>query len=151
MPQSLAQVLLHVVFSTKDRQPFLQSRDLREELHGYMIGTLQGIDCPSLIVRTVEDHLHCLLRLSRTMSIAKLVENMKVESSAWVKRQSPDLADFYWQNGYGAFSVSMSNADPVKAYIANQDEHHRRTTYQDELRALLRRHEIEFDEQYVWD
>jgi REP element-mobilizing transposase RayT len=85
------------------------------------------------------------------MSIASLVENMKVESSAWVKRQAPHLSDFYWQSGYGAFSVSKSNADPVKAYIANQEEHHRRMSFQDEFRALLRRHEMEFDERYVWD
>src|SRR5205823_256955 len=108
MPQSLANVLIHVVFSTKNRAPFLKSHELREELQGYMVGTLSEIECPSLIVRTVEDHLHCLLNLSRTVSIAKLVETMKVESSAWVKRQAPDLAEFYWQAGYGAFSVSQS-------------------------------------------
>jgi REP element-mobilizing transposase RayT len=151
MPQSLANVLLHVVFSTKNRKPFLQNATLRDELNGYMVGTLQGIDCPSLIVRCVEDHLHCLLRLSRTLSIAQLIEAMKVDSSAWLKRKSPDLADFYWQGGYGAFSVSQSNVEQLKAYIANQEEHHRRVSYQDELRALLRRHEIEFDERYVWD
>jgi len=151
MSQSLANVLLHVVFSTKNRAPFLKSRDLREELHGYMVGTVLGIKGPSLIVRTVEDHLHCLLRLSRTISIAKLVETMKVESSAWVKRQLPQLSDFYWQAGYGAFSVSQSNVEQVKAYIANQEEHHRRVSFQDEFRILLQRHEIEFDERYVWD
>lgn len=89
MPQSLANVFLHVVFSTKNRAPFLKSGDLRDELHGYMVGTLQAIECPSLIVRTVEDHLHCLLQLSRTLSIAKLIETMKVESSAWLKRRFP--------------------------------------------------------------
>jgi REP element-mobilizing transposase RayT len=151
MPQSLANVLLHVVFSTKNRAPFLQSKDLREELHGYMVGMLEGIGCPSLIVRSVEDHLHCLCQLSRTMTIADLVQNMKVESSAWVKRKDPRLGDFYWQAGYGAFSVSQSNAGQVKAYIANQEEHHRRMSFQDEFRALLKRHEIEFDERYVWD
>jgi len=151
MPQSLSNVLLHVVFSTKNRAPFLKAQSLRQELNGYMVGTLQGVDCPSLIVQTVEDHLHCLLQLSRTMTIAKLIETMKVESSAWVKRQSPQLADFYWQSGYGAFSVSQSNVEQVKAYIANQEEHHRRISFQDELRLLLQRHEIEFDERYVWD
>ncbi len=88
MPQSLANVLLHVVFSTKNRAPFLKSNDLREELQGYMVGTLQSIQCPSLIVRTVEDHLHCLLQPSRTMTIAKLIETMKVESSAWIKTKA---------------------------------------------------------------
>jgi REP element-mobilizing transposase RayT len=151
MPQSLANVLLHIVFSTKSRAPFLQSRKVRDELNGYMVGTLQGIGCTSLIVRCVEDHIHCLCQLSRTKSIAALVEAMKVESSSWAKQQGPALRDCYWQSGYGAFSVSQSNVPEVKAYIANQEEHHRRVSYQDELRALLRRHNIEFDERYVWD
>ncbi len=151
MPQSLSNVLLHVVFSTKNRAPFLKSRDIRHELQGYMVGTLDAIECPSLIVRTVEDHLHGLVRLSRTMTIAKLIEHMKTESSSWLKRKDADLADFYWQSGYGVFSVSPSNVEKVKSYIANQEEHHRRVTFQDELRELLRRHEIAFDERYVWD
>ena len=151
MPQSLANILLHVVFSTKHRAPFLQSSKLRGELEGSMVGTLQKIDCPSLIIRTVEDHLHGLVQLSRTMSPAKLVEAMKVESSAWVKRQGPHLSEFYWQGGYGTFSVSQSNVEQVKAYIANQEEHHRKVSFQDEFRALLRKHGIEFDERYVWD
>ena len=151
MPQSLANVLLHVVFSTKDRAPFLQSEKVRDEMNGYMVGTLQKIGCPSLIVRTIEDHLHCLCQLSRTKTIAELIEEMKVESSSWAKKQGPGLRDFYWQSGYGAFSVSQSNVEQVKAYIANQEEHHRRLSFQDEFRTLLRKHEIEFDERYVWD
>jgi REP element-mobilizing transposase RayT len=151
MSQSLANVLLHIVFSTKNRAPFLKSKDIREQLNAYMVGTLQNIECPSLITRTLEDHLHCLCQLSRRISIAQLIEEMKTESSIWLKKQSPSLRDFYWQAGYGAFSVSQSNFPQVKAYIANQEEHHRKVTYQDELRALLRRHEIEFDERYVWD
>jgi len=151
MPQSLANVLLHIVFSTKNRAPFLQSPKIREEMEAYMVGTLVAIECPSLIVRTVEDHLHCLCQLSRTKSIAKLVEEMKVESSSWAKKQDPALRDFHWQAGSGAFSVSQSNAADVKTYIANQEQHHRKITYQDELRLLLTRHEIEFDERYVWD
>jgi REP element-mobilizing transposase RayT len=151
MPQSLANVLLHVVFSTKNRAPFLKSPDLRSELHAYLVGTLKPIECPSLIVRSVEDHLHCLLQLSRTVTIAKLVETMKVESSSWLKRQEASLLDFHWQSGYGAFSVSQSNVEAVKSCIANQEDHHRRISFQDEFRALLRRHEREFDERYVWD
>ena len=151
MPQSLANVLLHVVFSTKNRTPFLKSSDLREQVQGYMVGTLESINCPSLIVRAVDDHLHCLLQLSRTITIAKLIESMKVESSSWLKQQAPSLYDFHWQAGYGAFSVSPSNCERVKTYIANQEEHHRRITFQDELRALLKRHRLEYDERYVWD
>ncbi len=130
MPQSLANVLLHIVFSTKNRAPFLQDPAIREEMNGYTVGTLKAIECPSLIVRTVEDHLHCLCQLSRTMSIAKLVEAMKVESSSWAKQQAPALRDFHWQAGYGAFSVSQSNVGQVSTYIANQEEHHRKMTYQ---------------------
>lgn len=151
MPQSLANVLLHVVFSTKNRAPFLKSHKLREELNAYLVGTLQNIECPSLIIRSVEDQLHCLCQLSRTMTIANLVKEMKTESSTWVKKQSNGLKDFHWQSGYGAFSVSQSNNPSVKTYIANQEEHHRRMTFQDEMRALLKRHKIEFDERYVWD
>ena len=151
MPQSLANVLLHIVFSTKNRAPFLREPAIREEMNAYMVGTLKAIECPSLIVRTVEDHLHCLCQLSRTMSIAKLVEEMKVESSSWAKKQALPLRQFHWQAGYGAFSVNQSNVGPVKSYIANQEEHHRKMTFQDELRSLFIRHEIEFDERYVWD
>ena len=151
MPQSLANVLLHIVFSTKNCVPFLQDPTIRENLNAYMVGALNAIECPSLITRTVEDHLHCLCQLSRTISIAKLVEEMKVESSSWVKKQAQSLQNFHWQSGYGAFSVSQSNVGQVKLYIANQEEHHRKMTFQDELRLLLNRHEIEFDERYVWD
>src|SRR5216684_1861324 len=149
MPQSLANVLLHVVFSTKNRAPYLKDPAIRNELNGYMVGALQGIECPSLIVRSVDDHLHCLVQLSRTVTIAKLIETMKVESSAWLKQQSPHLRDFYWQSGYGAYSVSQSNVGQVKSYVANQEEHHRHISFQDEFRALLERHGIEFDERYV--
>src|SRR5439155_20498647 len=117
----------------------------------YMVGTLRNIECPSLIVNCVEDHLHCLYQLSRTITIAKLIEQMKTSSSAWIKDQSPDLKDFYWQGGYGAFSVSQSNVPVVKTYIANQEEHHRKVTFQDEFREFLRRHGVEWDERYGWD
>lgn len=151
MPQSLATVLLHIVFSTKNRAPFLQSEELQQGLNAYMVGTLRNIDCPSLIVNCVDDHLHCLCRLSRTMTIAQLIEEMKTSSSAWVKKTDPSLLKFYWQSGYGAFSVSPSNVDEVRHYISNQKEHHQKVGYQDEFRSLLRRHGLEWDERYVWD
>jgi len=151
MPPSLANVLLHVVFGTRNRAPFLQSPRIREEMNAYIVGTLAAINCPSLIVCAVEDHLHCLCQLSRTKSIAKLVEEMKVESSSWAKKQSQVLRTFQWQAGYAAFSVSQSNVPQVKTYIAIQEQHHRKVTFQEEFRLLLTRHEIEFDECYVWD
>jgi REP element-mobilizing transposase RayT len=151
MPQSLANVTLHVIFSTKSRQPFLVDPQLRDKLAGYMVGTLKNIGCPSIITGVVQDHVHVLCNLSRTMTVAKLVEELKTFSSAWVKREVPELSEFYWQNGYGAFSVSQSNIPVVRRYIANQEEHHRVRTFQDEYRLFLKRHGIEFDERYVWD
>lgn len=151
MPQSLADVLIHVVFSTKNRAPFLKSPEVREHLNGYMVGAMDNLGCPPLITRSVEDHLHVLRQLSRTMSISQLVKEIKATSSAWLKEQGPGLADFYWQARYGAFSVSHSNKEQVKEYIAQQEEHHRKRTFQEEFRLLLVRHGIEFDERYVWD
>jgi putative transposase len=102
-------------------------------------------------VRAVADHLHVLCRLSRTVSLAKLVETMKTESSKWVKRHERGASGFQWQTGYAVFSVSASNCGSVKRYIETQDDHHRVKTFQDELRAFFRRHQIEVDERYVWD
>lgn len=151
MPQSLANVLLHVVFSTKNRTPFLNTPELRGTMTGYLIGTLQNIDCPSLILGVVEDHVHILCNLGRTITIAKLVEELKTNSSARIKVEDTTVRDFYWQNGYGAFSVSQSNVEAVKNYIANQDEHHHKVTFQEEYRRFLERHGLEWDERYVWD
>ena len=118
---------------------------------GYLVGTLRNLQCPSLIVGVVEDHVHILCQLHRTVTIAKLIEDIKTSPSARIKDEGPTLKDFHWQNGYGAFSVSQSNVEEVKRYIANQDEHHRTRTFQEEYRLLLQRHGIEFDERYVWD
>ena len=151
MPQSLANVLVHVIYSTKNREPFLRDVELRRGLEAYLAGTLEGVECPILAVRCVADHLHVLCRLSRTVSLAKLVETMKTESSKWIKRHDRGTSAFQWQAGYAVFSVSGSNASRVHRYIGTQDEHHRVKTFQDELRAFFRRHQIEFDERYVWD
>jgi REP element-mobilizing transposase RayT len=151
MPQSLAQIYLHVVFSTKDRRPWLQDAGIREELHNYLGGTCNNLDCPVLRVGGVEDHVHILCRLGRSISISDLVKELKRESSKWLKTKSPALADFYWQSGYGAFSVSPSHVDPLRTYIENQAEHHKRESFQDELRRLLKMYGLEWDERYVWD
>ena len=151
MSQSLANVLLHVVFSTKNREKFLHTKEVREVMTGYLIGTLQNLKCPSLQVGVVADHVHILCSLHRTLSIAKLVEQIKTSSSTRIKEEGPRLANFHWQNGYGVFSVSPSKAPDVTKYVANQEEHHRQLTYQEEYRLLLARHGIEYDERYVWD
>jgi len=151
MPQSLARVIIHVVFSTKNRVPFLKDAELRARLHAYMAGILQNIGCEPIFINGVEDHVHILCNLSRTVTIAKLVETVKHSPSMWMKDQGPAYADFFWQGGYGSFSVSQSNVGQVREYIATQEEHHRKVSFQDEFRALCRKHEIEIDERYVWD
>lgn len=151
MPQSLARVVLHVVFSTKGRIPFLKDADVRTELHAYMAGILQNIGCEPVVINGVEDHMHVLCNLSRTITIADLVEEGKKSSSRWIKTKGAAYQDFQWQAGYGAFSVSQSNVEQVRLYVENQEEHHRTLTFQDEFRALCRKHGVAVDERYVWD
>jgi REP element-mobilizing transposase RayT len=151
MSQSLANVILHIVFSTKERRPLLHTPELRGTMTGYLVGTPQNLKCSSLSVGVVSDHVHVLCHLARTITIADLIGEMKSSSSERIKHEGPDVAGFYWQNGYGAFSVSESMVPAVKAYIANQESHHKRVSFQDEFRQFLIRHRIEFDERYVWD
>ncbi len=151
MPQSLSAVYLHLVFSTKGRRPWLRDRARREELHAYLGGVSKTLECPTLIVGGAEDHVHMLARLSRTITQADWVKELKRVSSLWFKQQSGADAGFAWQGGYADFSVSASNLDEVQRYIANQESHHQRMSFQDEFRALLERHQIEWDECYVWD
>ena len=151
MPQSLAQVYLHIVFSTKDRAALLQNKPLRDELHRYLGGACRNLDSPSLGVGGVEDHVHVLCRFSRTITIADFVRELKRESSKWLKTKTADLATFSWQQGYGAFSISPAHVEQLRAYIARQEEHHRKETFQDELRRILGKYGVEYDERYLWD
>jgi putative transposase len=151
MPQSLAKILVHTVFSTKERRPYLRDKALREELHHYLGGILTNLDCQPIIAGGVEDHVHILCALSRTCEAAAMVKEVKRGSSLWVKTKNPDMQDFAWQSGYGIFSVSFSQMASVRDYIAGQEEHHRKVSFQDEFRQLLRRCQIDFDERYVWD
>ena len=151
MPQSLARVYLHLVFSTKDRALFLSNRDLRQETHAYLAGTCRQLGSPSLIVGGVADHVHILCYMSRTLSIADLIKETKRESSKWIKTKDGASSDFHWQGGYGAFSISPSHVDDLRRYIANQEQHHRHESFQDEFRRLLRKYGIECDEKYLWD
>jgi len=151
MPQSLAQVYLHIVFSTKDRYPWLKSKELRQNLHAYLAATLNNAQCPCLAVGGVEDHLHILCRLGRTMAIADLVRDIKKASTGMLTDRDAALRGFHWQNGYGAFSISPSHVEALIAYIRDQEEHHRQESFQDEFRRLLAKYGLEFDERYVWD
>jgi len=151
MPQSLAKVWVHLIFSTKDRYPFLSDKSLCKDMHAYLATVLRNHECETLIVGGVEDHVHSLFALSRNYSIAEIVKEIKRTSSKWIKEKSPTQTKFHWQNGYGAFSVSHSQLDQVTRYIERQAEHHRRVTFQDEYRAFLKRYRVEYDERYVWD
>jgi REP element-mobilizing transposase RayT len=150
MPQSLAALHIHLIFSTKDRAPFL-IENVRADLHGYLAGILKEIDCHPIIINSREDHIHLLFDLSRTVAISRAVEAVKTGSSKWLKTRDPKLAHFAWQSGYGAFAVSESNVLAVHDYIRDQAEHHRTRSFQNEFRAFLERHRLAFDEKYVWD
>ena len=149
MPQSLASAYLHLVFSTKERRPFLRDPGLRGNAFEFIAGASKKLDCPVLRVGGIEDHVHILARLGRTISIADWVKEVKRVSSQWIQKNGAQ--GFQWQSGYGVFSVSQSNVDEVTTYVERQEDHHRKMTFQDELRALLRRHHLNFDEQYLWD
>ena len=151
MSQSLAQIYLHIVFSTKHRQPFLKGDQLLADLHAYLAGTCNRLEAPAIKVGGTCDHVHILCRLSRNLSPADLIRELKRESSKWVKTKGVALAGFSWQAGYGAFSISPTHVDALAAYIANQAEHHKQESFQDEFRRLLEKYKIEYDERYVWD
>ena len=150
MSQSLVKNLIHLVYSTKHRRPWIVS-DVRKRLYAYQAGIFQEWESPALIIGGVDDHVHALFTLSKNYALKKIVEEVKKGSSKWMKTEGTGNAEFYWQNGYAAFSVSQSNIEEVRRYIENQEEHHRRMTFQDELRALFARHGMVFDERYVWD
>jgi putative transposase len=150
MSQSLVKNLLHLVYSTKNRQPWIP-KEYRQNLFAYQAGIFKAWESSALVIGGAEDHVHALFSLSKNQALKKIVEEVKKGSSKWMKTEGPKNADFCWQAGYGAFSVSQSGVDGVRRYIENQEEHHRKMVFQDELRALFRRHEVEFDERYVWD
>lgn len=150
MPQSLTCILVHIVFSTKHRQPFIKP-EIETELFKYMSSIYRANNSPALSMNGTENHVHTLILLSKTITVSKLIEEVKRSSSKWIKTKGQAYEGFYWQNGYGAFSIGQSNVAALKTYIANQKEHHKKVTFQDEFRALLKRYGVEYDERYVWD
>jgi len=150
MPQSLAKVALHIIFSTKERQPSL-TKNLRDELFPYTATVINNLGCPAIEVGGEKDHLHILCLLSRTITIASLVEEIKKPTSKWMKTKAATLRAFHWQGGYAAFSVSESAIEDVRRYIQTQEEHHRTMTFEEELRLFFEKHKVQYDERYVWD
>lgn len=150
MPQSLSNVLLHIVFSTKNRQPWIDA-EIEQELFPYLATICNELGCPAHKIGGADDHVHIACSLSRTVEISKLLATIKANSSRWIKSKGPRFEHFAWQNGYGAFSVGQSQLEPLRMYIAGQREHHRRESFQDEFRKLLAKYQVEYDERYVWD
>jgi len=150
MPQSLSSILIHLIFSTKNREPFI-TPVIEAELHPYMATIFRGLKSPSLAINGTDDHVHILFSLARVITIADLLEEVMTETSKWIKTKGPEFRNFHWQRGYGAFSIGQSQVEDVKRYIHAQKEHHRRLTFQDEYRLFLKAYGIEYDEQYVWD
>jgi REP element-mobilizing transposase RayT len=150
MPQSLSKVIHHIIFSTKDREPWLES-NLRPRMHSYLATICRDLGADFVRVGGVADHVHIVTTLPRTLSQAQLIEQIKKLSSKWIKTVDARYRGFYWQRGYGAFSVSPSQLEGLLQYVQAQQEHHRTRTFQEEYREFLRKHGVDFEEQYVWD
>ena len=150
MPQSLASLPVHLVFSTKNRMPALVD-SVRVDLHRYASAVLKGLGCRAMLVNSVDDHIHILFELNRTISVSEVVEQVKTSTSRWIKKRGSPFGEFHWQGGYGAFGVSASDVARISAYIRDQREHHRVESFQEEFRDLLDSHGVAYDERYVWD
>ncbi len=150
MPQSLAKVCTHIVFSTKYRQPLIDEK-IENELHRYLGGLCNKFECIPIKVGGYVDHIHILCVMSRKISIMKLLEEIKKNSSRWIKTKGKEYEGFYWQDGYGIFSVNPSELEIVVKYISNQKLHHENKNFQDEYRGFLRKYNVEYDERYVWE
>ncbi|HLN52247.1 MAG TPA: IS200/IS605 family transposase [Lentimicrobium sp.] len=150
MGQSLVKNYLHIVFSTKNRKPII-SPDVQLQLHNYLGGICNNLDCQVIIVGGYNNHIHILCMLSKKIALVKLIEELKSHSSKWMKSKGEENRNFYWQDGYGAFSVNPSEIDRVINYIANQYEHHTIKTFEEEYLAFLKKYHVEYNEQYLWD
>jgi REP-associated tyrosine transposase len=150
MPQSLTKLYAHLIFSTKNRQPFIDE-EIRPRVHGYLATIIRNLDSLWVVVGGVADHVHILFDMGKLHAPVEFVEQVKRESSKFVKTLDSKYKDFYWQRGYGMFSVGPANRGEAEEYVRDQENHHRTKTFQEEFRAFLQRYEIEYDEKYVWD
>ena len=149
MPRSYCNLLYHIVFSTKERRPWLDAT-LETRVHEYLGGAIRGEGGISLLVGGVEDHVHLFAKLRQDKAVSDVIRDIKANTSGWIHRTFPGYGAFDWQDGYGAFTVSPSQSTALKDYIRGQKKHHRKVTFQDEFIEFLKRHEIEFDERYLW-
>jgi len=150
MGQSLVKNYIHLIFSTKHRKPLIIST-YESRIHAYLGGICNHYESAPIIVGGYVDHIHILVSLSKKISLVEFVKELKSKSSKWVKSLDPQLSSFYWQDGYGTFSVNPSELEVVVQYIKNQHVHHSKKTFQDEYRSFLKKYKVEYDERYVWD
>jgi REP element-mobilizing transposase RayT len=150
MPHTYTDVLIHFIFSTKDRAPLLAT-EIREKVISYLGGIVRELKGSPMSINAVADHVHALIRMPSDVSPAEMMRVVRTNSSRWVHEQWPQQESFAWQTGYGAFSVSESNLDQVREYIARQEEHHKRMTFQEEFIAFLKRHNVHYDPKYAWE
>ncbi|MFT4770415.1 MAG: putative transposase [Cryomorphaceae bacterium] len=150
MGQSLVKNYLHIVFSTKHRQPLIDAH-IEIELHHYLGGICKNLECQPLIVGGYTDHVHILCMLSKKIALVSFMRELKANSSKWMKTNGERYKDFFWQDGYGAFSVNPHETETVKNYISNQHEHHEKVGFKNECRGFLKKYDVEYDEKYVWD
>jgi putative transposase len=150
MPQSLSQIYIHIVFSTKHREAILH-KTVQSRLYSYIGGVCNAVDSIPLKVGGYYDHVHILCKLSRKIAVMKLLEEVKEGSSKWIKTMGPEYINFHWQDGYGVFSVNPTEVDVVSNYIENQEAHHSNKNFQDEFRYFLKKYGVDYDERYVWD
>ena len=150
MPQSLSKVYVHITFSTKNRQNLIDD-SIKDSLYEYIGGVCKGLECNPVNVGGHKNHIHVLCILSRKVAQMKLLEEIKKRSSKWIKTKGESYSNFYWQDGYGIFSINPTEIDKVIDYIQKQDKHHKHNSFQDEFRAFLKKYKVEYDERYVWD
>ncbi len=149
MSHTYANLLSHIIFSTKERRPYIDE-ELKPPLLAYMGGILRESNCIAMLINGVADHVHLLVAIPPILSVADVMRILKTNSSRWVHGKWRTRKEFSWQTGYGAFSVSQSNVQAVMKYIASQKEHHRKVSFQEEFVAFLKKHKIEYDERYLW-
>jgi len=142
--------LIHLIYSTKNRNGLL-TPEIRPRLYAYQNGVYKKCASPAIIIGGDKDHVHALFLLSKNSKLTEIIEHVKKASSKWIKAQGPEFAHFYWQRGYGAFSIGESQVPDLRRYIQNQEEHHKHVSFQDELRLFLKRYKVDYDERYIWD
>lgn len=150
MGQSLVKMYAHIIFSTKHRQNIIDD-EIAEDLFAYIGGICKNLECNPIMVGGYQNHIHILCTLSKKIALMTLLERVKANSSKWAKTKGDKYKDFYWQNGYGCFSVNPSGVDIVKSYISNQKEHHKQKSFEEEYLKFLEEYQVEYDEKYVWD